>query len=259
MTNSRDPRSADKNSERNIKITIAYDGSDYHGWQRQIDGLVTVQQTLEEALVRVVKHPLTIRGSGRTDTGVHAQGQVANFRTTSKVPTERLHLAVNARMPKSIRVKKAEEVAADFDSIRSAQSKLYRYLVVNHENVDPCMVRYCYHFWKKCDEHLMQEAANYFLGEHDFAAFATTRHKRLTTVRHLMRCEVSRENEKIYFDLQANGFLYNMVRNIVGTLLEIGRGHWSVSRAPEILAGKVRRHAGPKAPPHGLTLQEVYY
>jgi tRNA pseudouridine38-40 synthase len=251
--------SVEDNLKRNIKLTIAYDGSDYHGWQRQAEGLVTVQQTLEEALCRVVNHPLTIRGSGRTDTGVHALGQVANFRTTSPIPAHRLHHAINSRLPRTIRIHSAEDVADDFDAMRSVQSKLYRYVVLNHQHLDPCMLRYCYHVWHPCDEGLMLEAAAHLVGRHDFIAFATTGNKRLTTVRNLMRCDVNREDKKIVFDLQADGFLYNMVRNIVGTLLEIGRGYWPASKAAEILAGKDRQQAGPKAPPNGLTLQEVYY
>lgn len=252
-------KSVDNHSERNIKLTIAYDGSDYHGWQRQANGIVTVQQTLEEALVRVVNHPLTIRGSGRTDTGVHALGQVANFRSTTPIPVERLHHAINSRLPKTIRVRKAEDVGLDFDAILSAQSKLYRYLIFNHEDLDPRMNRYCYHYWHHCDEKRMQQAAAHLVGEHDFVAFASAGNERESTVRHLMRCDVSRDEHNLIFDLEANGFLYNMVRNIVGTLLEVGRDYWPVDRVPEILANKDRQQAGPKAPPNGLTLQEVYY
>ena len=245
--------------ERNIKLTIAYDGAGYHGWQRQADGITTVQQTLEEAVVRVVNHPVSLRGSGRTDTGVHADGQVANFFTDSPIPAEKLHHAINSRLGRDIRVRRAEDVPADFDAIGSAKSKRYRYTLFNHEDLPPRMRLYCYHYWQECDVKPMQRAAALLQGEHDFASFQSAGAERESTVRNLMRCEVQREEHWIHFDFQANGFLYNMVRNLVGTLLQVGRGHWGPEVIPEILAAKDRRAAGPKAPPEGLTLVEVYY
>lgn len=245
--------------QRNIKLTIAYDGSGYHGWQRQADGIVTVQQLLEETLVQVTHHPVTLRGSGRTDTGVHADGQVANFFTDSPIPDERIHLALNARLPKDIRVRKAEPVPDDFDAIRSSKSKLYRYTLFNHEDLPPKMVRYCYHYWRECTVEPMQQAAALLEGEHDFACFQSSGAERESTVRNLMQCRVWRDENWVHFDLEANGFLYNMVRNIVGTLLEVGQGNWPPEKMQEILANKDRQQAGPKALPNGLTLMWVKY
>jgi tRNA pseudouridine38-40 synthase len=245
--------------KRNIKLTIAYDGSGYHGWQRQADGIVTVQQLLEEALVQVTHHPVKLRGSGRTDTGVHADGQVANFFTDCTIPAERIHLALNARLPKDIRVRKAEPVPDDFDSIGSSRSKLYRYTLFNHADLPPKMVRYCYHYWRECAVEPMQQAAAYLEGQRDFACFQSAGAKRESTVRHLMQCRVHREDHWVHFDLEADGFLYNMVRNIVGTLLEVGRGNWPPEKIKEVLAAQDRKKAGPKAPPNGLTLMWVKY
>ena len=240
-------------------IPSAYDGSGYHGWQRQASPIVTVQQTLEEAIVRVVKHPLTIRGSGRTDTGVHAAGQVANFVTTSAIPDYRLHHAINTRLPKDIRVLSARNVDPDFDSIASARGKLYRYVIHNHEHLPPAARNYCYHYYHNCSVEPMRQAAAALTGSHDFASFASAGREYQTSVRNLFCCEVWQQYHRIYFDFQADGFLYHMVRNIVGTLLEIGRGRWQPDCIPEILAARARAAAGPMAPPNGLTLQWVRY
>ncbi len=246
--------------QRNVKLTVAYDGSGYHGWQRQTDNIITVQQVLESAIVKTVHHPINLRGSGRTDTAVHALGQVANFFTNTQIPTEKLYHAINSRLPdKSIRVRKSEDVSEKFDAITSAKSKLYRYAMFNHEEIDPRDMRYCYHYSFPCDANRMSEAAKLLLGEHDFTSFASAGNDRECNIRHLMRCDVSREGHWIYFELEANGFLYNMVRNIVGTLVEIGRSHWAVEKIPEILAALDRKEAGFKAPAEGLTLMWVKY
>ena len=244
---------------RNVKLVVAYDGSGYHGWQRQADGIVTVQQSLEEALVRIVNHRVVLRASSRTDTGVHATGQAANFFTNTPIPTCRLAHAVNSRLPRDIRVRKALDVPDNFDAIISARSKLYRYRICNHHDLPPQMDRYCYHYYHRCELSPMQQAAAQLVGEHDFASFATTGHGRLSTIRTLLSCEVWRRHHELYLDIEGDGFLYNMVRNIVGTLLDIGRGHWSVERVGEILAARDRSSAGPTAPPNGLTLQWVRY
>jgi tRNA pseudouridine38-40 synthase len=245
--------------QRNVKLLIAYDGSGYHGWQRQREGIVSVQEVLEGAIARVVNHPVYVRGSGRTDTAVHAAGQVGNFFTESPIPDHRLHHAINTRLPEDIRVLQAQDVGADFDSITSARSKLYRYAVFNHTDLPPHMEKYCYHFWRKCELGPMQQAARMLLGEHDFASFAAAGCTRESTVRTLLRCQVWRKYHWVYFDLEATGFLYHMVRNIVGTLLEMGRGHWAAERMEEILAARDRTAAGPMVPPNGLTLQWVRY
>lgn len=245
--------------QRNVKLTIAYDGTPYHGWQRQAQPIVTVQEALENAIVRVVKHPVSLRGSGRTDTGVHAAGQVANFMTDTRIPDDRLHHAINTRLPADIRIRKAQRVTDDFDAITSARSKLYRYSVYNHSDRPATAANFCYHCYHPCHLAPMRAAAGMILGRHDFASFASADHGRQSTVRTLHRCEVRRKYHWIYFDLQADGFLYHMVRNIVGTLLEIGRAHWRCERMGDILAACDRSAAGPMAPAQGLTLQWVRY
>ncbi|MBN1844166.1 MAG: tRNA pseudouridine(38-40) synthase TruA [Sedimentisphaerales bacterium] len=246
-------------SQRNIKLVIAYDGSGYHGWQRQQADVATVQQTLEEVLVRVVKHPVSLRAAGRTDTGVHAAGQVANFFSDTPIPTERLAPAISARLPRDIRIRSSRRVPDDFDATRSARSKLYRYTVYRGGLLPVCHQRYCYHYYLPCRLAAMQQAADRLRGEHDFASFASAGGPRLTTVRRLLRCQVWQRYDWLYFDLEATGFLYHMVRNIVGTLLEIGR----LDRSPEwietVLAARQRPAAGPMVPPNGLCLQWVKY
>jgi len=246
-------------AQRNVKLTIAYDGSRYHGWQRQEQQIDTVQQTLEGAIARVVNHPVSLRGSGRTDAGVHAAGQVANFQTDSPIPDTRLHYAVNSRLPHDIRVRKAEDVADGFDAMGSSVSKLYRYTVFNHHDLPPQADNYCYHYYNACEIPPMRLAAAELIGEHDFSSFASSGNQRQSNVRRLFRCQVWRKYHWLYFNIEGDGFLYNMVRNIVGTLLDIGRGHWQPERINEILAGRDRTIAGPMAPAHGLCLQWVRY
>ncbi len=247
-------------ARRNIKLTIAYDGSRYHGWQRQKEDTETVQRALEMAMQRALGQPLSLRAAGRTDTGVHAAGQVANFYADTPIPDERLAPAINAKLgEEAIRVIHAVTVPDRFDATCSARSKLYRYAVFNAQELPPAREKYCHHFWQHCTLEPMQEAAGVLLGEHDFASFASAGSERLSTVRTMLRCQVWRKFDWIYFDLEATGFLYHMVRNVVGTLLEIGRGHWPASKMPEILDAKDRQAAGPMAPAEGLTLQWVKY
>jgi len=247
-------------ARRNIKLTIAYDGSRYHGWQRQKGDIVTVQQSLEMAMQRALAQPISLRAAGRTDTGGHAAGQAANFYADTPIPDERLAPAINARLgEEAIRVMHAATVPDGFDATCSARSKLYRYAVFNAHELLPEKEKYCYHFWKTCSLEPMREVAAALLGEHDFASFASAGSERLTTVRMMLRCHVWRKFDWIYFDLEATGFLYHMVRNIVGTLLEFGRGHWPPSKMKDILAAKDRQAAGPMAPAEGLTLQWVKY
>lgn len=246
-------------SQGNVKLTITYDGNAYHGWQRQIGSITTVQQVLEEAIARAVGHAVTVRGAGRTDTGVHAAGQVANFSAESPIPTVRLHRVISKYLPRDVRVIRAEDVDESFDAITSAKSKLYRYTVFNHNELPLTMKNYCYQYYHRCDETLMRQAAEELIGEHDFAGFTSANCARRSTRRRLYRCQVWRKYHRVYFDLEGNGFLYHMVRNIVGTLLEIGRGRWPVERIGEILAAKDRNSAGPMAPACGLSLQWVRY
>lgn len=244
---------------RKVKLVLGYDGSNYHGWQTQCPGIITVQQVLEEVAGRTFKHPVKVRGSGRTDAGVHALGQVANFYTDTRMPTYRMAHALNRRLPQDIRIRSAEDVPDNFDAIASASSKLYRYRVYNHTNLPAREGKYCYYYYLPCELERIQRGAELLVGEHDFVSFSSTGHDRSTTVRTLLRCHVERKFHWLYFDLEATGFLYNMVRNIVGTLLDVGRGYIEPEKIKEILAAKDRQAAGHKAPPYGLTLMWVRY
>jgi len=255
-------------AKRNIKLIISYDGSDYHGWQKQRSGVVSVQEVLEAAIGKVAGHQVRLRASGRTDTGVHAAGQVVNFFSDCPVETRRLHYVINAGLPDDIKVLRAEDVEDSFDATTSARSKLYRYTVYNHRRDVPWIKRYAYYYpagfdkddpTSGCDAQLMQKAAMTLIGEHDFASFATEAHKRKTSVRRLLNCQIWRQGHMIYFDVEGTGFLHHMVRNIVGSLLEVGRGHWPVEKIQEILTSRSRQSGGPRAPANGLSLQWVRY
>jgi len=247
--------------ERNIYLLVAYDGTDFHGWQHQPEQR-TVQDTLEQALRRVVRHQVTLIGSGRTDAGVHAIGQVCNFKTTCPLPVEKLHHAIGSRLPKDLSIIAARDAHPDFHATLSATSKLYRYRVYNSKGrpVEALLQRYVYHFWHPLDVDRMREAARHFIGEMDFAALAASGGKeRRSTIRTVLRCDVFRHVDEVRFDVEGKGFLYNQVRNMVGTLLNVGRGHWEPNRIPGILAGRDRAAAGPTAPARGLCLQWVRY
>ncbi len=245
---------------RNIRLLLAYDGTEFHGWQTQ-PGLRTVQDTVEQAIRRVVRHQVTVVGSGRTDAGVHARGQVANFHTSHPMSCERLRHAIGGRLPKDVSIIEATEAPPAFWASRDAVSKLYRYTIHNshHRPVETHRQRYVYHFWHPLDVDQMQAAAGMLVGEHDFAALATRGSPRQSTIRRIFHLDVYRHYEQVYVDVEGNGFLYNQVRNIVGTLIEIGRGHWPVERMAAILASGDRTQAGPTAPARGLCLQWVRY
>ncbi|OQB79471.1 MAG: tRNA pseudouridine synthase A [Planctomycetes bacterium ADurb.Bin126] len=245
---------------RNVKLVIAYNGAAYHGWQRQADGVETVQGCVERAAGRVVRHPVTVHGAGRTDAGVHAAGQVANFHTTNfTIPMDGLRRALTSRLPEDIAVRSACVVADDFHASRSAIGKTYRYRI-HVAAVRPVeLAGQVYHYWRPLEVEPMQEAAGRLVGTHDFRGLASSAEERQTTVRTIYACQVSRLDDEIRVTVQGNGFLYNMVRNIVGTLMEIGRGHWTSDRIDQILASRDRRDAGPTAPPDGLSLMCVHY
>ncbi len=245
---------------RNIRLLIAYDGTDFHGWQTQ-PGFRTVQETIEQAIRRVARHPIGLAASGRTDAGVHARGQVANFETTCDIPCDNLRRAIGCRLPTDISILRADEVPVGFRATSDAVSKLYRYTIHNTAGrpVNYLHQRYAYHFWQPLDETRMRAAAALLVGTHDFAAFASKGSPRQTTVRTVLRLEVNRRFQQLSIDVEGTGFLYNQVRNMVGTLIEIGRGHWEPDYAAEILASCDRSKAGTTAPARGLCLQWVRY
>jgi len=248
------------NSTRNIKLVVAYDGAAYHGWQRQSAGIDTVQERLEDAAARVTGHPVTVLGASRTDTGVHAAGQVANFYTTNaSIPLEGLRRAINSRLPGDIAIRSAQEVSINFHASRWAVGKTYRYRIRLSplRTVNPVAQAWLYA--KPLDDEPMRLAARRLIGTHDFRGFATSAEIRQNTVRTIYRCDVCRGDFEIVVSVEGNGFLYNMVRNIVGTLVEVARGHWEPEHVDKALASRDRRDAGPTAPAGGLTLLCVHY
>ena len=246
--------------QRNIAMVVAYDGTDFHGWQRQRD-MRTVQETLETVTRRVARHNVQIIGSGRTDAGVHAAGQVANFFTDRDLPINALFRAIGSRLPKDVTLVRLFEAPPAFHATQSAVSKLYRYRVyaASSRPVEHHVQRYTHHFWLGVDLDAARAAARHFVGTHDFVAMASAGNQRETTVRTVHRCEVYRHHNEVRIDVEGSGFLYNQVRNMVGTILEVARGHWPPERVGQILVGKDRSAAGPTAPAHGLCLQWVRY
>ncbi|MFA5880673.1 MAG: tRNA pseudouridine(38-40) synthase TruA [Eubacteriales bacterium] len=244
---------------RNIKVTIAYDGTNYHGFQRQTDNLPTVQQVLEKILTDLTKYPVCALGAGRTDAGVHAEGQVINFRTESNIPVGRIVLAMNQRLPEDIVAKKAEEVEFDFHAQFSSKSKVYRYHIFNSRIPSAFDRLYSYHVPQKLSLEKMKEAAGYIVGEHDFTAFRASASKARTSVRNVSRLDIESLTPHLYLTVEADGFLYNMMRIIAGTLLYVGKGKLTPEEVRDFVASGQREEAGPTVPPQGLCLMEVKY
>ena len=245
---------------RNIKLVIAYNGAAYHGWQRQAPGLETVQEHVENAAVRMLGERITVSGAGRTDAGVHAAGQVANFRTSNlAVPLTGLRRGMNSRLPRDIAIRSAAEVPEDFHASRSAVGKTYQYRIHVAPMRPVHLHGQVYHYWRALDVERMRAAAVRLIGTHDFRGFASSAEVRDNTVRTITRCDVTDADAEVHVSVQGDGFLYHMVRNLAGTLIEVGRGHWEPDRVDTILASRDRRDAGPTAPPDGLTLLCVHY
>ena len=243
---------------RNIKLTIEYDGKCYNGWQKQPNKL-NIQGEIERAIYNITKEEVNLIGSGRTDAGVHALGQVANFKTNSEIPIEKLPLAINSQLKNSIVIKEAEEVDERFHSRYNAKHKTYRY-IINNSKCGTAIYRnleYSYPF--KLDAEKMKRASKYFEGEHDFKAFKSSGTSSKNSVRTIYKAIVKQEGEKIIIELTGNGFLYNMVRIISGTLLDVGLGKIRAEEIPEIIESKDRQRAGKTLPAHGLYLVEVKY
>jgi tRNA pseudouridine38-40 synthase len=258
---------------RNIKLILAYDGTDFAGWQVQ-PGLLTVQGSLSDAITRVTREQVVLHGSGRTDAGVHALGQVASFHTESPIPASNLLIALNDTLPSCIRVWQAEEVAEDFHARKSAQAKTYRYRIFRGPICSPFVTRFVYHHPWPLDESAMNAAASSILGEHDFSSFAAAdpdRLRRIATaedgdddapsnIRTIFSSTFRRESEELVYEVRGNGFLHHMVRNIVGLFLLAGKGTIAPENVTEILQAK-RRSANPgaTAPASGLALVNVEY
>lgn len=245
---------------RTIYMLVAYDGTDFHGWQRQ-SGVRTVQEVLEEQVRRVVREPVNIAGSSRTDAGVHAVGHVDSFCTTCPLEPLKLCRAVGSRLPDDLAVLDVREVHPTFHATNSAVSKRYRYRIHNSElrPVKNLTQRYTYHCWHPLDMEKMRAAGRHFIGEMDFCAMTPVSAVRESMVRRIVSCDIDRQGEEIWIDVEGEGFLYNQVRNMVGTLMEVGRGRWEPNEVADILASRDRTRAGPTAPAHGLCLQCVRY
>ena len=243
---------------RNIALTLMYDGTNYHGWQVQKRD-VTVAETLEKALALVVCHPVKCTGAGRTDAGVHAETYVANFRTTSTIPCDRLPLAVNTRLPGDIVVVKATEVPEDFNAIGSCIQKEYTYRIYNSRIRNAFLVNRVWFYPKHLDETVMQKAASHFVGTHDFACVRSVGTETKSTVRTVHYCRVTRRGELLELKVCADGFLYNMVRAITGTVLYAAEGKLTAEDIPKILDAGDRTLAGPTVPPGGLYMTRLWY
>jgi tRNA pseudouridine38-40 synthase len=243
---------------RNIKVTVEYDGADYFGFQYQ-PNVPTIQETLGRVISRIVEEEVTVYGSGRTDAGVHAAGQVVNFHTEGAIPVEKMCVAMNSLLPASIVALEAEEVEPDFHARYSAKSRLYRYDILNREVGSALEGRYCWHVNRPLNVEAMSEAAGRLVGVHDFSSFCCGDGGGGSPVRDMRAIDVRRGGEHVVIELRANAFLRSMVRVIVGTLVEVGLARRSASEMSEILEAKDRARAGKTAPPHGLCLVEVEY
>jgi tRNA pseudouridine38-40 synthase len=243
---------------RNLKLVLSYDGTDFSGWQTQ-PGFRTVQETLEKAVAELTGERARANASGRTDTGVHAVGQVVNFYSNTRLPPDVLVRALNAHLPPDVVVRGAADVPQAFDANRDARRKLYRYVIHDGPVPDLFLRRYYCPSKHRLDADAMRRAAAPLVGRHDFHSFETDWPNRMSSVRTVTHLAVSRFGDWIWLDVEADGFLYNMVRAIAGTLLNVGRGYWPESRVAEVLRAEDRTRAGPTAPAQGLFLMRVTY
>ncbi len=243
---------------RRVLLVVQYDGTDYHGFQRQ-PGLPTVQQELERALGKLLNEKVVITAAGRTDAGVHALGQTVTFETTSPIPIDRIVTALNALLPQAVSAVSAHEAPPDFHPRYDAVGKLYGYRILNRELPSPFIGRYAWHIPEPLDVGSMREAARVLRGRHDFVAFSSAGGSAEGTIRELRRLDVQQAGDLIEIRAEADGFLYRMVRRIVGTLVEVGHGRLSVGQVEAILAGRDRRQVPRVAPPQGLSLIKVIY
>jgi len=240
-----------------VRATVAYDGTDYQGFQRQANG-PTVQEALETALARVTGEETTVLAAGRTDAGVHAEGQVIAFDTRWRHSLEELQRALNAVLPSDVAIRRVVRAHPDFHPRYEARSRHYRYTVYNHPVRSPLARRTSLHVPTRLDVEAMQAAARLVVGERDFAAFGRPP-QGANTVRRVVRAGWGGEPPWLYFDIEANAFLYRMVRSLVGSMLQVGLGRMTVAAFEQVLLSRDRARAGPTAPPRGLCLVEVRY
>ncbi len=244
--------------KRRVKLIISYDGTNYCGWQVQING-ITVEEVINRELSRMLGEDIAVIGASRTDSGVHALGNVAVFDTFSKIPPEKMCFALNQRLPDDIRIQDSCEVPLDFHPRYCDSTKTYEYKILNRRFDNPVMRLYTHFVYMPLDYEKMQEAAKYLIGEHDFKSFCSARTQVTDTVRTIYSLDVSKEDDIIKIRISGNGFLYNMVRIIVGTLIKVGLKVYPPEYVKEILEACDRNVAGPKAPAKGLTLIGIVY
>lgn len=244
---------------RNFKMTIQYDGSRYRGWQKLGDSDKTIQGKIENVLREMTNEDIEIVGSGRTDAGVHAINQVANFHTKSSMSIESMLDYCYRYLPEDIVVTDLQEVDEKFHSRYNARAKKYIYRIWNDRFHNPFFRKYSWHISQDLNIDLMREAAQYLLGEHDYTSFTTLKSKKKSKVRKLYSIDIEKENKMVNIVFYGNGFLYNMVRIMTGTLIEVGLGRVEPQRVNDILSGMDRSLAGPTAPPNGLILYDVEY
>ena len=243
---------------KRIKLTVAYDGTNYCGWQIQPNG-ITIQQVLEECLLSLFGEKIRISGASRTDTGVHALGNVAVFNTQSRMPAERISYALNTYLPPDIRILDSREVPEDFHPRFCKTYKTYEYRIWNHRFSNPCQRLYSLFYYRPLDEEKMRQAAEYLRGTHDFTSFCTAKPGVTNRTRTITDLDVARTGNLISFRIRGDGFLYNMVRIIAGTLIQAGIGEIEPEQMADILEGRDRALAGDTARPEGLTLMGIEY
>lgn len=243
---------------RRVKLIVAYDGTDYCGWQIQPNG-ITVEEVLNRALSRLTGEEIRVIGASRTDAGVHARGNIAVLDTASTIPAERFAYAVNPLLPEDIVVVKSEEVPQDWHPRYQNSVKTYEYRILNREMPDPLKRKYTWHVSFPLDIDKMREAAEHLKGQHDFRSFCSVHTAVKTTVRTIYTLDIVKSGDEIIIRISGNGFLYNMVRIIAGTLAEVGRGFRTPEDVRDLLTAKEREQAGATAPPQGLTLIRIEY
>lgn len=243
---------------RRIKLVIEYDGSGFHGWQVQ-ENAHTVQEELERAVLKITGENARVTGAGRTDAGVHAFGQVAHFDTSSKISAEKFAAALNSILPPEVSVVFSQEAPADFHARFSASGKTYEYRILNRQTRSPILAKRAWHIREELDLDDMELAAGKFLGKHDFSAFCSSGHSVLTYDRIITASEWIRQEDHQAYRVSGNGFLYNMVRIMIGTMVEIGMKKRPAEDIEALFKGKDRNQAGITAPPHGLYLVKVHY
>lgn len=243
---------------KRVRLIVAYDGTNYCGWQIQING-ITIEEVLNKALKDLLGEEITVIGASRTDSGVHAMGNVAVFDTNTRIPAEKISFALNQRLPEDIRIQKSEEVESDWHPRYCDSTKTYEYKILNRRFPDPLQRYYTHFVYMPLDIEKMKKAAGYIVGEHDFASFCSANSQVQTTVRTVHRLDIDKTEDIISIRISGNGFLYNMVRIIVGTLMKVGLGVYPPEHVKEIIDAKDRYVAGPKAPARGLTLVGIEY